>query len=279
MTSCAGIRNMGCLPKERLTCPASPVKQRPILNESKPYPIDLADRWVVASGNGWLVLEKPCGLSIHNDPGNDLCAVATRLSKQKHLRQNLSCDPLFGIHAVNRLDRDTSGLVLMACRQEVFSFLSKQFELKKVTKTYMALVHGDLKPSCENCKWSKWEQSLGKKPGGRNNPKGVGKQMQCKTLYRVMDKSRHYTFIECRPVTGKKHQIRRHAKLAGHPVTGDRRYGSPRSVKYLAEQCNYNRLGLHSKSLTLMLPGEKNPRTFRSRTLPKKMMELLQNDR
>ncbi len=234
---------------------------------------------VIASGKGWMVLEKPCGLSIHNDPGNDLCTAAGRLLKNENLKLSLSCEKTFGIHAVNRLDKDTSGIVLLACRPDVFSFLSKQFEQRKVTKTYVALVHGDMGPVDKKGNWSAWEQRLGQKPGGRNNPKGGGKPMQCKTLYRVMDKSCHYTLLECRPVTGRKHQIRRHAKLAGHPITGDKRYGSPRSIKFLKENHNYDRMGLHSNRITVLLPGEKKPITLCSKATPGKIINLLEQDR
>jgi 23S rRNA-/tRNA-specific pseudouridylate synthase len=114
---------------------------------------------------------------------------------------------------------------------------------------------------------------------GRNDPMGKGKRMPCITRWRILDYSRHYTLIDCEPLTGRKHQIRRHAKLAGHPVVGDRRYGSARSLAYLRQHRGFNRLGLHAHALTLRLPGESRTTTFHSGGLPQAMRQLLEMDR
>jgi hypothetical protein len=91
--------------------------------------------------------------------------------------------------------------------------------------------------------------------------------------------SLHYSLIECEPLTGRKHQIRRHAKLAGNPVAGDRRYGSVRSLSYLRRHLDFNRLGLHAHALTLTLPGDDYPTRFQSGGLPDPMRLLLEKDR
>jgi 23S rRNA-/tRNA-specific pseudouridylate synthase len=89
----------------------------------------------------------------------------------------------------------------------------------------------------------------------------------------------HYSLVEIQPLTGRKHQIRRHAKLAGHPVVGDRRYGSARSISYLARHCDFDRLGLHAYALTIRLPEASAARTFRSPGLPASMVRLIEADR
>jgi 23S rRNA-/tRNA-specific pseudouridylate synthase len=103
--------------------------------------------------------------------------------------------------------------------------------------------------------------------------------VKCTTRWRVKRYTPHYSLVECQPLTGRKHQIRRHAKLAGHPVVGDRRYGSPRSRSYLSRHCRFNRLGLHAHTLTIRLPGETAARTFQSPGLPASMGRLLDQDR
>ncbi len=88
-----------------------------------------------------------------------------------------------------------------------------------------------------------------KEAGGRNNPAGKGKKVKAVTRYKILSQSPHYALLEIELLTGRKHQIRRHAKLAGHPVTGDSRYGSKRSIQFLKEKANYHRLGLHAFQL------------------------------
>jgi len=72
---------------------------------------------VIAHGPGWMVVEKPSGVTIHNDPGQDL---RSRLTNYLQTKDIIGLDPQFGLHAVHRLDRETSGLVLLAGRQDVF---------------------------------------------------------------------------------------------------------------------------------------------------------------
>jgi 23S rRNA-/tRNA-specific pseudouridylate synthase len=81
------------------------------------------------------------------------------------------------------------------------------------------------------------------------------------------------------PLTGRTHQIRRHAKLAGHPIVGDARYGSDRAIKFLREHHGFNRLALHARSLTLRLPDEKDQTTIETPTIPDRMTALFGEDR
>ncbi len=74
--------------------------------------------------------------------------------------------------------------------------------------------------------------------------------------------------VEIEPLTGRTHQIRRHAKLAGHPVVGDARYGSTRAINYLRRNFAFDRLALHARSLTLQLPDGKTPETIETPSNP-----------
>lgn len=232
---------------------------------------------VVACGPGWLVVEKPCGMSIHNDPGGDLCSVAmaaVRAGRLPRVGHDLSA-----IHAAHRLDRDTSGLVLLAGDAKTLANFGGQFAAQAVHKRYLALVHGRCSVSVDRPGWSVWNWPLTAGAAGRNHPMGKGKRVPCITRWRPLAHSLRYSLIECEPLTGRKHQIRRHAKLAGHPVVGDRRYGSGRSREYLRRHLYFNRLGLHAHALSIRLPGDGQPTRFQSGGLPEAMRQLLESDR
>ena len=84
--------------------------------------------------------------------------------------------------------------------------------------------------------------------------------------------------IECEPLTGRKHQIRRHAKLVGHPVVGDPRYGATRALKFLKATHNFNRLALHSSSISMMPPDRTEMITVRSLQFPVEIQKLFEDD-
>ena len=232
---------------------------------------------MVACGRRWLVVEKPGGMSIHNDPGGDLCSLvlaAVRAGRLPAVGQDLPA-----IHAAHRIDRDTSGIVMLAGDPATLAFFGGQFAAKTVHKRYLAVVHGRLEGPGADEDGVDWNWPLTAAAAGRNDPMGKGKRNPCVTRWRTLAHSRHYSLVECEPLTGRKHQIRRHAKLAGHPVVGDRRYGSLRSLAYLRRHHDFNRLGLHAHALTLRLPGETATTTFQSGGLPEAMRQLLEMDR
>ncbi len=227
---------------------------------------------LIAADAGWLVIEKPAGLSVHNDPGRDVCSLlAVRLRAGF---AETACDPDFGVHAVHRLDRETSGLLLLACRREVFETLSGEFSQGRVEKEYLVLSHGRLPAGSEGI----WRWPLSASAAGRRNPQGPSPRVPSITHFRSLRCGRRYTLLTCRPVTGRQHQIRRHAALAGHPVLGDQRYGPARACRYLAERHNFTRLALHAAALTLKVPGSETPRRFESPALPAAIRELLDHD-
>ena len=234
---------------------------------------------ILAAGRGWLVVEKPPGVSVQGEPGRDLCSVLkSRIGSEPDLRDKIGCDPGFGVLPVHRLDRGTSGVILLACRPKTFSYFAKQFEHHKVRKRYVALLHGELpEPDAEDG-WGLWTWPLSKEAGGRFHPEGPGGAAPCETRFRVLRRSAHYTLIECDLLTGRKHQIRRHARLAGHAVVGDARYGTSRSLKFLREEMGFIRLALHSFSLQVLLPGAAAPQVFQSPAIPPEILRLLEED-
>lgn len=234
---------------------------------------------ILAAGLGWLVVEKPSGLSVQEQRGLSLCSVLqSRIKADPDFQNKIDCDPRFGILPVHRLDRETSGVILVACRLKTFSYLSRQFEQHKVRKRYVALLHGKLpEPDAEDG-WGTWTWPLSKEAGGRFHPEGPTGATRCETRFRVLRRSTHYTLVECDLLTGRKHQIRRHARLAGHAVVGDARYGTPRSLKFLREEMGFTRLALHSFSLQIQPPGAATAQVFQSPALPPEILRLLEQD-
>jgi len=203
---------------------------------------------------------------VHNEPGKDLISLL-----HGHLDNTIKTSLLQPVH---RLDKETSGLLLLATDQEALTRLSELFARGNVKKRYKALVHGNFDLPRQDA--GTWDTPLSKQAGGRTDPRGKGKKVNAQTRYKLLTQSLHYALLEIELLTGRKHQIRRHAKLAGHPVVGDPRYGSPRSISFLKEQKNFQGMGLHScflefqdkeKTITLELPG-----------LPMDMDRLLKED-
>ena len=233
---------------------------------------------VLATGKGWLAVDKPAGLSVHNDPGKDLCSQLARLlNTESGLRKETGLGPDSRLNPVHRLDRDTSGVLLMAGDRDVHRQFAAQFEARQVDKRYLAILYGRLEQATPANRPVTWKWTLTKTPGGRKNPRGKGPRVHCTTRVRVLGHSDHYTLVECRLLTGRKHQIRRHARQAGHFVVGDRRYGSKRALEFLKNKRNFKRLGLHASRIEIKLPNG-SPRTIRSAVMPADMQQLLDED-
>ena len=235
---------------------------------------------VLAAGKGWLAVDKPAGISVHNAPGRDICSLAAAfIQTEPALSDQIDMDPDFGVNPVQRLDKETSGIMLLAATPAAFRFYSKQFESRRVKKRYIAILHGRLEVPQGDDPWGTWRWTLAKTTGGRLNPEGAGKRQTGETRYRVLAHSVHYTMVEIELLTGRRHQIRRHAKLAGHPVVGDARYGSIRAVKHLSRNFAFDRLALHAYALTLLLPDGSAPQTIKTPAIPVQIRELFDNDR
>lgn len=232
---------------------------------------------IIAQGKGWLAVDKPAGMSIHNDPGLDLISRATALSRSdRRLARETAFASADGLHAVHRLDKQTSGVVLLATCLDAHKALAAQLSDGRAIKEYLALVHGILRPD-KGC--LVWQWPLSPNAGGRRQCQGSGPRKGCRTECTVIEYSRRYTLIRCRLITGRKHQIRRHAALAGHPVLGDTRYGSPRACRYLEAHFGFARLALHAALLQIYPPDRPGPVQIVSASLPAKIRALIQNDR
>ena len=156
----------------------------------------------------------------------------------------------------HRLDKDTSGVLVVAKNDEALNFLQKQFKERKVQKKYLALVIGNLKINQGTI-----ETLIGRSPKDRkkqkvylpHEPAAIGKRTAI-TEYKVLQRFGNYTLCEVQPRTGRKHQIRCHFAYLGHPIVGDKMYG----FKNQPSPEGLQRQFLHANYLKIELPnGEK----------------------
>ena len=159
---------------------------------------------------------------------------------------------------VHRLDRDTSGVMILAKNEEVQTFLKKQFQDRKVHKTYYAVVSGELKLNAARIDL----------PIIRNLKRPTtflvdanGKPSE--TFYEVEKYNGKYSLVKLRPTTGRTHQLRVHMDYLGHPIVGDIVYGGE----------SHDRLMLHARELEITLPGGK--RTTFAAPLPAEFEEMV----
>lgn len=245
---------------------------------------------ILKKGPGWLALDKPGGMSVHNHPGNDLVSIVSKqIQSDPALSQAIGFKTASGVHPVHRLDKETGGVILLATGPDALAFLSGQFRENRVAKEYIALVHGRVdsgqtelgqtNPGPADRGYGTWNTPLAKSAGGRNHPAGSGKKLACETRYKCLEASEHYSLLTIDLVTGRKHQIRRHAKLAGHPIAGDSRYGPKKALAFLKTKRDFHGLALHCRSIRLVLPGDTVPTRIRSDNRLNRIMRLFEADK
>ena len=165
-----------------------------------------------------LVVNKPPGVAVHPDPGSGLGSrVHAYLDLQSHLQKERG-ESLTLFH---RLDRDTSGLVILGRRPEIRQAMNDLFEKKKIRKCYTAVVSGRWQPQ-----WNRVENFLHKSESGfwENRSEPPGKPAL--TTFRLLAASADKSWLEVIPKTGRTHQIRLHCVSKGSPILGDRLYNS-----------------------------------------------------
>ncbi|PIV43069.1 MAG: hypothetical protein COX92_02230 [Candidatus Nealsonbacteria bacterium CG_4_10_14_0_2_um_filter_40_15] len=174
---------------------------------------------------------------------------------------------------IHRLDKDTSGIFLVAKNQKALEFFQKQFQERKVEKKYLALAVGHL-PNKEG----EIKTLIGRAPGDRRKQKvylegepGATDKRRAITLYRVLQRFENYDLVEAELLTGRKHQIRAHFAHLGHPVAGDKLYG----FKGQIHPDNLKRQFLHASYLKIEMPNGRE-REFKSE-LPQDLKETLNN--
>ena len=163
----------------------------------------------------------------------------------------------FGFVA-HRLDRDTSGVMILAKSEEVQKFLKRQFQDRKVHKTYYAIVSG--RPKLDEARIDlPMARDIKRPTTFRVDPNGK----EAETFYKVLKSDDKHSLVELRPTSGRTHQLRVHMKYLGHPILGDPVYGEEKA----------DRLYLHAGSLEITLPGGVR-KVFES-PLPKEFKNVL----
>jgi 23S rRNA pseudouridine1911/1915/1917 synthase len=239
----AGLKlNIG----DRLRVVLPPPPPSPLTPEAMPLDIIYED-------DDLLVIDKPAGLTVHPAPGHPVHTLVNAiLARFPHLAA-LSDSLRPGI--VHRLDRDTSGVMVVAKNSSAQAKLVEQFKARSVAKAYLVLVKGHLTP--EN---GVIEAPIGRDPRDRKKMAVVAKGREARTEYRVKKYVGDYTLLEVFPETGRTHQIRVHFGAIGFPVVGDKVYGvkSP----FLSRQF------VHASRLGFKLPATGRYREFKSELPP-----------
>ncbi len=167
-----------------------------------------------------IVINKPKGMVVHPAPGNYSGTLVNALLWH--------CKDLSGINGmlrpgiVHRLDKDTSGVIMAAKNDFAHAGLAEQIKDHTVTRRYLALVHGIMVEPAGVV-----DAPIGRDPKDRKKMAVVTRNSKnAVTHYKVLDRFKEYTFVECRLETGRTHQIRVHLSYLGHPVVGDPLYGT-----------------------------------------------------
>jgi 23S rRNA pseudouridine1911/1915/1917 synthase len=223
---------------------------------------------IVYEDKNLLVVDKPAGMVVHPAPGHPAGTLVNALLA--HCPElATSGDGRPGI--VHRLDRDTSGLILVAKNEKTRRALQRQFKDRQVLKAYLALLDGHLQPA-----WGRIEAPVGRDPHHRQRMAVLAGGREAVTEYHVLEQfSRQsgpaagdYTLAEAEPKTGRTHQIRVHFSSIGHPVVGDTVYGRRRSHLPVARQF------LHARRLAFKHPAT-GQRTEFEAPLPDDLAEVL----
>lgn len=224
---------------ETITVAIPPVPETPDL---VPEPMDLH---IVYEDADVLVIDKPAGLVIHPGVGNRTgTLVHGVLAHAPEVRTNDAVRP--GI--VHRLDKETSGLVIVAKHDRAREFLAQQLRARMAEKRYVALVHGTLRDD------RTVDAPIGRDPNHRTKMAVISSGRQATTLLHVAEHLPGYTLLDVDLRTGRTHQIRVHCAHIGHPIAGDRVYAPRRTPPFgLARQF------LHAARLGITLPDGTRP--------------------
>lgn len=217
---------------------------------------------VIYEDDDIIIINKPAGLVVHPSATHKLKTLVNVLLAYFPEIKNVGEDKLRpGI--VHRLDKDTSGLIVVAKNNESFQYLKNLFKNRGVEKKYLALIKGNLSDISGqiNLKISRSKSSPTKQTARKSKGRGA------LTCYKVIKRFRGYDLVEVLPKTGRMHQIRVHFSAIGHPVAGDKKYGRKNQLEGLYRHF------LHSHYLKFQLPtGQTNEFQV---ALPKELKKVL----
>ena len=207
---------------------------------------------IIDNNDDFIVLNKSSGVSVQGGT-----------KSKKNLIDIFSKSKIFEgskPFSVHRLDKETSGVFIIAKTRESAQLLTSLFRLRKVHKTYLAICHGEIEKNS-----GEWNDQLIR----YDNQKKIIEN--AKTIFKVIDKNSNSSLVEMKPITGRKHQLRKQLFNIGHPIYGDDKYRMINSVK----RTNKN-LMLHSYQIKFMIKDKKY--TYKA-LLPDYFKKLIQNKR
>ncbi|SFM77907.1 23S rRNA pseudouridine(955/2504/2580) synthase RluC [Marinobacter pelagius] len=229
------------------------VRIPPIVRKEKPEQVKPGSRVqgvmeaaVIFENEQMLVVNKPSGIAVHGGSGLSFGLIEVLRSARPDSRF---------LELVHRLDRDTSGLVMIAKKRSALRYLQDELRQKRVRKFYHALVAGS------------WPEGVGRvnepllryeMPNGERRVRVDKAGKESLTTFWCLERFQGYTLVEASPVTGRTHQIRVHSAWAGHPIAGDDKYMDEVSMKAF-RSIGGQRLMLHARALEFRLPGSDEP--------------------
>lgn len=215
---------------------------------------------VVFEDKDLLVIDKPPGWIV-NEAETTKCQPVVQPWIAANFKFQISNDKLFRNGIVHRLDKETSGILLVAKTKKAFENLQSQFKKRQVEKVYTALVHGKVEPEEETVKvpvgrlpWNR--ERFGVIPGGRS-----AETFYKVSAYYILDTT-HYTLLTLYPKTGRTHQIRIHLKYLKHPIVSDEFYTGRKTARNDREWCP--RLFLHASEIKFNHPKSGKSVSFKT---------------
>lgn len=222
---------------------------------------------IVFENNDLLVVNKPAGMVVHPAAGHETGTLVHAVLGYEPDLEGIGGEERPGV--VHRLDKETSGLIVLAKNERAHRWLQDQFRLRTVEKTYLALVDG-MPPTPSG----RVEAPVGRDPNHRKKmavlPPGKGREAVSE--YKTLEVFKQHTLLEFHPQTGRTHQIRLHCAFLGCPIVGDVIYGRKKPT------VNLDRHFLHAARLKIVLPNETTPRTFEA-PLPVELTVALEEAR
>jgi 23S rRNA pseudouridine1911/1915/1917 synthase len=196
-------------------------------------------------------VNKPAGMVVHPAAGHASGTLVNAALGYDPEIEGIGGEGRPGV--VHRLDKDTSGLILLAKNERAHRWLQDQFRLRKVDKTYLALVDG--KPPTPS---GRVEAHIGRDPKNRKRMAVVSasKGREAISEYKTLENFKNHTLLEFHPHTGRTHQIRLHCTFLKCPIVGDEIYGRKNSTLPISRHF------LHAIKLKIVLPSETTARTF-----------------
>jgi len=218
---------------------------------------------IVFENDDLIAVNKPAGMVVHPAGGHHSGTLVHAALAHAGDIEGVGGVQRPGI--VHRLDKDTSGIILLAKNDAAHQWLQEEFRSRRVEKTYLALVDG-IPPTARG----RVEAAIGRDPVDRKRMAVVhpGKGRSAVSEYSTLAKYDHHTLLEVHPVTGRTHQIRLHMAFLGCPIVGDRIYGRRHP------SLNLGRQFLHAARLKIRLPGESDLVEFEA-PLPDDLSNIL----